>query len=573
MQIVSSMTDDKLQSLLDELYFDDMIDFIEEMPSSVVKRVLENYKNENRSLINQFLSYEEDSAGSLMTIDDMIDFIEEMPSSVVKRVLENYKNENRSLINQFLSYEEDSAGSLMTIEYLSLKSHWTVRESLNYIRQKVKDLETIDVAYVRDKNRVLIGEISLKNLLLSKDEDIIEDVMNKNVLYVTTSTNQEEAIELFKKYDLTVLPVIDKEKILVGIITIDDMVDVIEEENTEDFQKMAAMAPSKEEYLESSVFELAKNRLTWLLVLMVSATFTGSIISKYEDIIEQMVVLAAAIPMLMDTGLAKNRLTWLLVLMVSATFTGSIISKYEDIIEQMVVLAAAIPMLMDTGGNAGSQSSTLVIRGMALGEIKLKDWFRVVWKELRVGIIVALGLGLTGGNAGSQSSTLVIRGMALGEIKLKDWFRVVWKELRVGIIVALGLGLVNFCRMRFILKQDMKISFLGEIKLKDWFRVVWKELRVGIIVALGLGLVNFCRMRFILKQDMKISFLVSFTLGIVVVMAKLVGGVLPLGAKKKLLPYEIYFKTRYENIIFSIFYFGTSCCYGKTCRWSSTTWS
>ena len=344
MQIVSSMTDDKLQSLLDELYF-----------------------------------------------DDMIDFIEEMPSSVVKRVLENYKNENRSLINQFLSYEEDSAGSLMTIEYLSLKSHWTVRESLNYIRQKVKDLETIDVAYVRDKNRVLIGEISLKNLLLSEDEDIIEDVMNKNVLYVTTSTNQEDAIELFKKYDLTVLPVIDKEKILVGIITIDDMVDVIEEENTEDFQKMAAMAPSKEEYLESSVFELAKNRLTWLLVLM-----------------------------------------------VSATFTGSIISKYEDIIEQMVVLAAAIPMLMDTGGNAGSQSSTLVIRGMALGEIKLKDWFRVVWKELRV----------------------------------------------------------------------------------------------GIIVALGLGLVNFCRMRFILKQDMKISFLVSFTLGIVVVMAKLVGGVLPLGAKK-----------------------------------------
>lgn len=344
MQIVSSMTDDKLQSLLDELYF-----------------------------------------------DDMIDFIEEMPSSVVKRVLENYKNENRSLINQFLSYEEDSAGSLMTIEYLSLKSHWTVRESLNYIRQKVKDLETIDVAYVRDKNRVLIGEISLKNLLLSDDEDIIENVMNKNVLYVTTSTNQEEAIELFKKYDLTVLPVIDKEKILVGIITIDDMVDVIEEENTEDFQKMAAMAPSKEEYLESSVFELAKNRLAWLLVLM-----------------------------------------------VSATFTGSIISKYEDVIEQMVVLAAAIPMLMDTGGNAGSQSSTLVIRGMALGEIKLKDWFRVIWKELRV----------------------------------------------------------------------------------------------GIIVALGLGLVNFCRMRFILKQDMKISFLVSFTLGIVVVMAKLVGGVLPLGAKK-----------------------------------------
>ncbi|WP_300329904.1 magnesium transporter [Fusobacterium sp.] len=344
MKIVGSMTDSKLQSLLDELFF-----------------------------------------------DDMIDFLEEMPSNVVKRVLENYKNENRSLVNQFLSYEEDSAGSLMTIEYLSLKSNWTVRESLTHIRKKVKDLETIDVAYVIDGKKNLMGDVTLRDLLLSNDEDIVENIMNKNVLYVTTSTNQEEAIELFKKYDLIVLPVIDKENILVGIITIDDMVDVIEEENTEDFQKMAAMAPSKEEYLESSVFELAKNRLMWLLVLM-----------------------------------------------VSATFTGTIISKYENIIEQMVVLAAAIPMLMDTGGNAGSQSSTLVIRGMALGEIKTQDWLKVIWKELRV----------------------------------------------------------------------------------------------GLMVAIGLGFINFARMRFILKQDMKISFLVSFTLGAVVVIAKLVGGILPIGAKK-----------------------------------------
>ncbi|MCI6152407.1 MAG: magnesium transporter [Fusobacterium perfoetens] len=299
MKLISSINDEKLQGLLEELYF-----------------------------------------------DDMIDFIEEMPSNVVKRVLENYKNENRSLINQFLSYEEDSAGSLMTIEYLSIKSNWTVKDSLLYIRKKVEELETIDVAYVTE-NKKLIGEISLKNLLISNDDDLIENIMNKNILYVTTSTNQEEAIDLFKKYDLTVLPVIDKENILVGIITIDDVVDAIEEENTEDFQKMAAMAPSKEEYLDSSVFQLAKNRLTWLLVLM-----------------------------------------------VSATFTGTIISKYENIIEQMVVLAAAIPMLMDTGGNAGSQSSTLVIRGMALGEIKDSDCLKVLWKELRVSMIVGIGLGL-----------------------------------------------------------------------------------------------------------------------------------------------------------------------------------
>lgn len=231
----------------------------------------------------------------------------------------------------------------------------------------------------------------MKKLLSSQDNEVIGDLMDKNILSVKTSTNQEDAVTLFKKYDLTVLPVIDKENILVGIITIDDMVDVIEEENTEDFQKMAAMAPSKEEYLETSIFDLAKNRLTWLLVLM-----------------------------------------------VSATFTGSIISKYEEVIEQMVVLAAAIPMLMDTGGNAGSQSSTLIIRGMALGEIKIGDYLKVVWKELRV----------------------------------------------------------------------------------------------SLIVGLGLGAVNFLRMYFILKQDLKMALLVSITLGITVVIAKLVGGLLPIGAKK-----------------------------------------
>lgn len=343
-KIVGSINDDKLQSLLEELYF-----------------------------------------------DDMIDFLEEMPSNVVKRVLENYKHENRSLINQFLSYEEDSAGSLMTIEYLSLRSNQTVKESLRHVRKYAEELETIDVAYVIDKNKKLEGEITLKKLLASSDNEVIENIMDKNILSVKTSTNQEEAVKLFKKYDLTVLPVIDKENILVGIITIDDMVDVIEEENTEDFQKMAAMAPSKEEYLETSVLHLAKNRLTWLLVLM-----------------------------------------------VSATFTGSIISKYEEIIEQMVVLAAAIPMLMDTGGNAGSQSSTLIIRGMALGEIKMSDYLKVVWKELRV----------------------------------------------------------------------------------------------SLIVGLGLGAVNFLRMNYILKQDFKMSMLVSVTLGVTVIIAKLVGGLLPIGAKK-----------------------------------------
>lgn len=323
--------------------------------------------------------------------DDMIDFLEEMPSNVVKRVLKNSNPKNRMLINQFLSYEDDSAGSLMTIEYLSIKKEWSVEKSIAYIRKNVMEVETVDVAYVTDKYRKLEGEISLKEILSAKDNEKIENLMEKDILAVNTWTNQEEAIELFKKYDLTVLPVIDREEILVGIITIDDVVDAIEEENTEDFQKMAAMQPSKDEYLDTPVFILAKNRLLWLLVLM-----------------------------------------------VSATFTGAIISQYEDVIQGMVILAASIPMLMDTAGNAGSQSSTLIIRGMALGEVKINDFMKVMWKELRV----------------------------------------------------------------------------------------------SLMVGFGLASVNFIRMKVIMGQEVKVSFLVSFTLGITVILAKLVGGLLPIGAKK-----------------------------------------
>lgn len=281
-------------------------------------------------------------------LDDVVDFIEEMPANIVKKVLKNTDEELRKLINQFLNYPEDSAGSLMTIEYVDLKKEMTVKEAIEHIKKTGLDKETINTCYVIDNNRKLEGVISIRKLILSNETDIIKNILNEDVISINTSDDQEYIAQIFKKYDLTAMPVVDNENRLVGIITVDDIVDIIEQENTEDIQIMAAIQPSNEEYLKTGVFQLAKHRIVWLLVLM-----------------------------------------------LSATFTGSIIKKFEDVIQSVVVLAAFIPMLMDTGGNAGSQASTLVIRGMALGNISVKDALKVVWKELRVSIVVGAILSIT----------------------------------------------------------------------------------------------------------------------------------------------------------------------------------
>ena len=281
--------------------------------------------------------------------DDLVDILEEMPANLVKKILKHTKPEERSLINQFLNYPENSAGSIMTIEYADLRKEMNVEEALDHIKKTAYNKETIYTCYVIDGNRKLEGIISLRRLILSDRDVIIGDIMNTDVISAHTLDDQEEIAAVFKKYDLIALPVVDNEDRLTGIITIDDIVDVIEQENTEDFQKMAAMAPSEERYLESSAFNLAKNRIMWLVVLM-----------------------------------------------ISATFTGAIIRRFEDVLQSVVVLAVFIPMLMDTGGNAGSQSATLIIRGLALGEIEPKDTLRVLWKELKVSFLV--GLVLSGVN-------------------------------------------------------------------------------------------------------------------------------------------------------------------------------
>lgn len=275
--------------------------------------------------------------------DDMIDLLEEMPANIVKKIIRNVSEEERSLVNQFLKYPENSAGSLMTIEYVDLKRDITVKDALQKIKRIGLEKETVYTCYVIDQNRKLEGIVSLRELVVSPDDTLISDLMTTDVIYVHTNDDQEEIAKVFKKYGFLALPVVDTEKRLVGIITFDDIMKVIEEESTEDIYKMAAIVPSEETYMSSSIFHLARNRITWLLFLMISATFTGYIIRNYE-----------------------------------ATLSSQ------------VILASFIPMLMDTAGNAGSQASTLIIRGLSLGEVKIKDIFKIIFKEFRISLIVGL---------------------------------------------------------------------------------------------------------------------------------------------------------------------------------------
>ena len=278
-------------------------------------------------------------------VDDAADIIEEMPATLVKRILQNTDPETRIAINTILKYPEDSAGSIMTPEFVDLKKDMTVEDAFKRIRRQGVDKETIYTCYVTDASRHLLGVTTVKELLLHEYEDVISDFMETNVISINTLEDRENASILMSKYDFLALPVVDMENRLVGIITIDDVIDVIQEENTEDIQKMNAMLPTEKVYLKTSVFE------TW-----------------------------------------KSRFPWLLLLMVSATFTGSIITTFEDKLATLTILTAFIPMLMDTGGNSGGQASVTVIRAMSLSEIEFRDYFRVVWKELRVGFVCGVSL-------------------------------------------------------------------------------------------------------------------------------------------------------------------------------------
>jgi magnesium transporter len=318
------------------------------LPKSLAAEVFASIGPDEQQLIVEALTDSEvaEIVNSLFA-DDAADFIEEMPADVVKRVLQQVHPEKRRIINQLLQYPDDSAGSIMTTEYVDLWEDATVREAFDVIRATGLNKETIYTCYVIRRDRFLVGVVSARTLLLAKPHERIGDIMETGLVFARTTGDQEAVAALFRKYGLLAMPVVDKEGRLVGIITVDDIVQIIEEEHTEDLEKMNALLPSDEPYLKARIFKLARNRFFWLMALMLSATITGGIISHFEDAL-------ALLP----------------------------------------VLVAFIPMLMDTGGNAGSQAAVLIIRGMALGEINLRDALRVLWRELRIGTLCGLGLGL-----------------------------------------------------------------------------------------------------------------------------------------------------------------------------------
>ena len=345
--LISDMNIVDIAEIFEELDMEKVIQLFRLLPKAIASDVFVYIGSEHQKAIIEALSDTE--IGEIVNklfVDDAVDFIEEMPASVVWRVLKNVKSEKRKLINHILQYPEDSAGSIMTTEFIDLREDTKVREAFATIRSTGLDKETIYTCYVIRRDRVLVGVVSAKTLLLARPSETIGDIMDTNVIYARTTDDQETIAEQFQRYGFLAMPVVDKEKRLVGIITVDDIVDVIVEESTEDFEKMAALRPSDDPYIKTGIFQHAKNRFVWMLVLMLSATITGGIISSFEN--------------------------GLMVLPILMSF---------------------IPMLMNTGGIAGSQSSTLIVRGMAVGEISLQDIFIVVWKEIRVGVLCGLGLG------------------------------------------------------------------------------------------------------------------------------------------------------------------------------------
>ena len=348
----------QLGNLLKDMNPADVAELFEDLPRekmALVFRLLPKelaadafaYMNpdEQTVLVEAFSDKELHDVVNELYVDDAADMIEEMPANLVKRILRHTDAETRVLINQILNYPKDSAGSIMTMEYVDLKRGMTVEEAFDRIRAIGVEKETVYTCYVTDSRRKLKGIVTVKDLLLAPKNELIRNIMETNIIYVSTHTDKEEVASLFGKYDFLAVPVVDNEERLVGIVTVDDAIDVIQDEATEDIEMMAAITPTDKPYMKTGVFA------TW-----------------------------------------KKRIPWLLLLMIFATFTGSIITSFEDALSASIVLTGFIPMLMDTGGNAGSQASVSIIRGLSLGEIEYKDVGRILWKEARVAFLCGVSL-------------------------------------------------------------------------------------------------------------------------------------------------------------------------------------
>lgn len=346
---LSDMNEVDVAELLDPLDPHTTLLLFRMLPKDLAVEVFSYFSTEQQlGIINAVTDKELAHIIDELFFDDMIDLIEEMPANIVNKILMYAKEEERKLINQFLKYPADSAGSIMTIEYVELRKDMTVGEAMAHIKEIGLNRETVYTCYVTDKNRTLEGFVSLRTLVTSEEDEVIRDIMEDEVINVNTHDDQETVANAFSRYGFLAIPVVDKEHRLTGIITVDDIMDVIEQETTEDFQIMAAMSPSEDAYLDTGVMTLAKHRLPWLLILM-----------------------------------------------ISGVFTARIMTRYEDVLASVVLLSTFIPMLMDTGGNSGSQSSTLIIRGLATGDIKLSDGWKVLWKEFRISFVVGTALAAT----------------------------------------------------------------------------------------------------------------------------------------------------------------------------------
>lgn len=398
LELIKTQKLNELQKYLETINSADFPSIFEELEEDkmlIIYRILSKQKaaevfteldsDMQEKLINCLTDKELKNVIDELFFDDEVDLIEEMPSNVVKRILKNVKPEERKVINELLAYPDDTAGTIMTTEFIDLKENMTVDEAFQKIKKIGLDKETVYNCYVLTTDRKIIGVIDIKYLLIAERTEKIKDIMDTNVITVSTLTDQEEVAKMFDKYNFFALPVVDKESRLVGIITMDDAIDVLQEETKEDFEKMAAVIPNDESYFKTSVFKHAKNRIFWLIFLMLTSILTGGIITNYEK-----------------------------------TF------------EALPILVAFVPLLMDTGGNCGSQTSTLVIRGFSQDEIKLKDFFKVWWKEVRIAVLVGFVLAII------NTFRIVIQ-YGLGQLKLS---LVVGLTLILVTMLAKSLGCI-----------------------------------------------------------------------------------------------------------------------------------
>lgn len=425
-QALTELNDADIAMILETLDEEDRLKIFRILPKSMAADVFSYLELENQQMIITSLA-EKEAAGIINNLmaDDATDLLEEMPANIVKKLLANASPEVRRDINHLLQYPEDSAGSIMTVEFLDLKEHLTVQEAIERIRKQGVDSETINICYVLDQSRMLIGTVALRYLLLSEPDVTIGEIMHENVISVNTLMDQEEVARQFQKYDFTAMPVVDNENRLVGIITVDDIVDILQEEATEDIEKMAAITPSDKPYLRTGVWE------TW-----------------------------------------KNRIPWLLLLMLSATFTGSIIASFENALSSCVILTAYMPMLMGAGGNAGSQSSVAIIRSLSLNEVRFKDWLKVLWKESGVAILCGITLAIAS----------LVKLMIFDKVTLPIAL-VVSVSLALTVLIAKIVG----CMLPILAK---KIGFDPAVMASPFITTIVDALSLLIYFAIAVNVLN-----------------------------------------------------------------------------------